>query len=86
MDAPAIREELRVMCRKIAHNGYNVILPNLFYRYGTEGIILLTKIIIKNKEELKKMVETMNSTKNSMIIEDTKFIIKYIEDNIDIKK
>ena len=31
------------------------------------------------------MVETMNSTKNSMIIEDTKFIIKYIEDNIDIK-
>ena len=37
MDAPAIREELRVMCRKIAHNGYNVILPNLFYRHGTEG-------------------------------------------------
>ena len=32
------------------------------------------------------MVETMNSTKNSMIIEDTKFIIKYIEDNVDIKK
>ena len=28
------------------------------------------------------MVETMNSTKNSMIIEDTKFIIKYIEENI----
>ena len=37
MDAPAIREELREMCRKIATNGYNVILPNLFYRHGTEG-------------------------------------------------
>ena len=32
------------------------------------------------------MVKTMNATKNSMIIEDTKFILKYIEDNVDIKK
>ena len=30
MDAPAIREELRTMCRRIAKNGYNVVLPNLF--------------------------------------------------------
>ena len=86
MDAPAIREELRVMCRKIANNGYNVILPNLFYRNGTEGNYPFNQNNYKNsKEELKKMLETMNSTKNSMIIEDTKFIIKYIEDNIDIK-
>ena len=82
-----IREELRVMCRKIAHNGYNVILPNLFYRCGTEENYPFDQNNYKNsKEELKKMVETMNSTKNSMIIEDTKFIIKYIEDNVDIKK
>jgi carboxymethylenebutenolidase len=86
MDAPGIREELRVMCRKIAHNGYNVILPNLFYRCGTEGNYPFDQNNYKNnKEELKKMVETMNSTKNSMIIEDTKFIIKYIDDNLDIK-
>ena len=50
MDAPAIREELRVMCRKIAHNGYNVILPNLFYRYGTEGNYPFDQNNYKNKQ------------------------------------
>ena len=84
MDAPAIREELRVMCRKIAANGYNVILPNLFYRHGTEGNYPFDQINYKTKkEELKKMLDTMNATKNSMIIEDTKFILKYIEDRIE---
>ena len=84
MDAPAIREELREMCRKIADNGYNVILPNLFYRYGTEGNYPFDqKNYKKNKEELKKMLLTMNSTKNSMVIEDTKFILNYIESVID---
>ena len=54
------------MCRKIAHNGYNVILPNLFYRHGTEGNYPFDQNNYKNsKDELKKMVETMNSTKNS---------------------
>ena len=37
MDAPAIREELRDMARRLASTGYLVILPNLFYRVGKEG-------------------------------------------------
>ena len=83
MDAPAIREELREMCRKIAANGYNVILPNLFYRHGTEGNYPFDQKHYKNqKEEYKKMLDTMNATKNSMILEDTKFILKYIESEI----
>ena len=32
MDAPAIREELRDMARRIATVGYYVMLPNLYYR------------------------------------------------------
>ena len=71
------------MCRKIADNGYNVILPNLFYRHGTEGNYPFNQNNYKNsKVELKKMLEVMYSTKNSMIVEDTKFILKYIEDKI----
>lgn len=34
MDAPAIREELRDMARRIATAGYYVMLPNLYYRKG----------------------------------------------------
>ena len=77
MDAPAIREELREMCRKIAKNGYNVILPNLFYRHGTEGNYPFDQNNYKNsKKELKKMLKTMHSTTNAMIVEDTKFILE----------
>ena len=34
MDAPAIREELRDMARRLATAGYYVMLPNLYYRSG----------------------------------------------------
>src|SRR3954465_14771838 len=34
MDAPAIREELRDMARRIATGGFYVMLPNLYYRRG----------------------------------------------------
>ena len=36
MDAPGIREELRDMARRMATVGYLVLLPNLYYRAGTD--------------------------------------------------
>ncbi len=82
MDAPAIREELREMSRRIASNGYNVLLPNLFYRDGTEGKYPFNQNTYKkDKTELKKMISTMNKTTNKMIIEDTKFLLEYIDNN-----
>lgn len=38
MDAPAIREELRDMARRLASAGYYVMLPNLYYRSGVMEI------------------------------------------------
>ena len=35
MDAPGIREELRDFCRRIAGEGYYVLLPDMYYRPGT---------------------------------------------------
>jgi carboxymethylenebutenolidase len=34
MDAPGIREELRMMARRLATIGYYVLLPNLYYAPG----------------------------------------------------
>ncbi|MAH88659.1 MAG: hydrolase [Pelagibacterales bacterium] len=82
MDAPAIREELRKMCRRILKNGYNVILPNLFYRVGTENNYPFNQKLYKeSREELKKMITTMNNTTNEMIVDDTKYIINFIDHN-----
>src|SRR5689334_5688187 len=36
MDAPAIREELHDMARRLATSGYYVMLPNLYYRAGRD--------------------------------------------------
>src|ERR1700744_6801514 len=38
MDAPAIREELRDMARRLATSGYYVMLPNLYYSSGVMEI------------------------------------------------
>ena len=87
MDAPAIREELRNMCRRIVENGYNVILPNLFYRVGTENNYPFDQKLYKeSKEELKKMITTMNNTTNAMVIDDTRYIIDFINRNFKNKK
>tara|TARA_X000000950_G_C13874900_1_gene644416 strand:+ start:333 stop:1070 length:738 start_codon:yes stop_codon:yes gene_type:complete len=80
MDAPAIREELRVMSRKIAGEGFNVILPNLFYRHGTEDNYPFDqRNYKKSKIELDKMLKVMHETSNAMIKSDTKFILDYIK-------
>ena len=34
MDKPGIREALRVFGRRLAGNGYDVILPDLYHRHG----------------------------------------------------
>ena len=87
MDAPAIREELRNMCRRISAEGYNVILPNLFYRLGTEGNYPFNQDTYKSdKKELGKMVKTMNDTSNNMIINDTSYILDFIENEMSNKK
>ena len=84
MDAPGIRQELRTMCRRILKNGYNVLLPNLFYRVGTERNYPFNQLLYKkSKKELNKMIATMNNTTNKMIIDDTKYIIDYINSNFD---
>ena len=77
MDAPAIREELRDMARRLGTSGYYVMLPNMYYRSG----VMELGVIPPDPEapERKKMFEYMHSLTIPMVMEDTKALLAYAE-------
>ena len=72
MDAPGIREELRDMSRRIATVGYAVLMPNMYYRTGTEGNygFDLTRTAA-DQDERDKMFAVMNTLTNALVVADT---------------
>jgi carboxymethylenebutenolidase len=75
MDAPAIREELRDMARRIATAGYYVMLPNLYYR---SGVMELGRIPMDpNAPERKRMMELMGSLSIAKIMDDTDALLAF---------
>ncbi|HZD26219.1 MAG TPA: dienelactone hydrolase family protein [Alphaproteobacteria bacterium] len=80
MDAPGIREELRDMARRIGTVGYYVLLPNMYYRTGTEGNygFDLSRIRIDD-DERQKMFGVMNTLSNAMVVSDTGPMLDFID-------
>jgi carboxymethylenebutenolidase len=77
MDAPAIREELRDMARRLGSSGYYVMLPNMYYR---SGVMELGPIPPDpDAPERKRMFEHMNSIDIPMVMEDTKALFAYAD-------
>ena len=75
MDAPAIREELRDMARRIATVGYYVMLPNLYYR---SGVMELGRIPMDPQApERKRMMELMDSLSIAKIMDDTDALLAF---------
>ncbi len=77
MDAPAIREELRDMARRLGTAGYYVMLPNMYYRAGVMEIGPINPD--PNSPERKRMFELMNSINIPLVMEDTKALLAYAE-------
>jgi carboxymethylenebutenolidase len=77
MDAPAIREELRDMARRLATSGYYVMLPNMYYRLGVMEIGPINPD--PNSPERKRMFELMNSINIPMVMEDTTTLLAYAD-------
>ena len=73
MDAPAIREELRDMARRLATSGYYVMLPNLYYRSGVMELGPLPAD--PESPERKRMFELMASINIPLVMEDTKALL-----------
>ena len=77
MDAPAIREELRDMARRLATAGYFVLLPNLYYRSGVMELGPLPAD--PNAPERKRMMELMESLSIAKVMDDTEAMMSFLK-------
>jgi carboxymethylenebutenolidase len=77
MDAPAIREELRDMVRRLASVGYVVMLPNLYYR---AGVLELGPFAGPGYEAAReRMMGLMNGLSIPMVMEDTDALLAFAD-------
>ena len=77
MDAPAIREELRDMSRRLASSGYYVVLPNMYYRAGVMELGPIPTAM--DAPERRKMQEYMDSLTIPLVMDDTEALLTYID-------
>src|SRR3954470_16836940 len=75
MDAPAIREELRDMARRLGTSGYYVMLPNMYYRRGAMELGPLPADPESPKR--KRMFELMHSLSIPLVMDDTKSLLDF---------
>jgi len=74
MDAPAIREELRDMARRLATVGYYVMLPNLYHRAGVMEIGDLNDEATRTR-----MVDLMNGLTIPMVMADSDALLAFAD-------
>jgi carboxymethylenebutenolidase len=77
MDAPAIREELRDMARRLGTSGYYVMLPNMYYRSGVMELGPLPAD--PEAPERKRMFELMASLNIPLVMDDTTALLAYAD-------
>ena len=77
MDAPAIREELRDMARRIAAVGYYVMLPNLASRRGVMELKDLPPLPEAGSRE--RMFELMNSLSIPLVMDDADALLDFAD-------
>ena len=76
MDAPAIREELRDMARRLATSGYYVMLPNLYYRAGVMELAPMSTWTDATRQE---MMALMYALKIPMVMADGDALLAYAD-------
>ncbi|MDR3499813.1 MAG: dienelactone hydrolase family protein [Parvibaculum sp.] len=74
MDAPGIREELYDFARRIAAEGYYVLLPDMYYRRGR----LRFDMGKMDDAMRKRMFEAMLSINNKLVMDDTRAMLAFL--------
>ena len=75
MDAPAIREELRDMARRLATAGYYVMLPNLYYRKGVMELADLPPV--PQDQAMQRMFDLMYSLTIDLVMDDAEALLDF---------
>ncbi len=73
MDAPAIREELYDMARRMAAEGYYVILPDLFYRFG------ILRFPFRDANTRAIWRTAMEHLSNAQVMDDTRAMLAFLD-------
>ena len=73
MDAPAIRMELYDMARRIAGEGYYVVLPDLYYRFGQ------IRFPVRNDKSRVIWQAAMANMSNAEVMDDTRAMLDFVD-------
>jgi carboxymethylenebutenolidase len=76
MDAPGKRPLLHSMARRLASNGYLVMLPNLYYRVTPEF-----QLDFASRESFERMSELMYAMSNAMVGRDVGALVAHADAN-----
>ncbi|MCE7997858.1 MAG: dienelactone hydrolase family protein [Rhodobiaceae bacterium] len=82
MDAPGIREELYGFARRIATEGYTVLLPDMYYRLGR----LRYDMSKANDSVREEMFSAMRSLNNALVMSDTSAMLEWMQQDQRIKQ
>ncbi|MBP7704570.1 MAG: dienelactone hydrolase family protein [Caulobacter sp.] len=77
MDAPAIREELRDMARRLATSGWYVMLPNLYHRAGVDELWPFP--MDPEAPERKRMFALMDSLSIPLVMRDCEGMLAFAD-------
>ena len=85
MDAPGIREELRDMVRRLGTVGYNVLLPNLYYRAGHDTIFG-PDVLEEGSAERARMRAVGTKMTIPSVMDDVAAMLAFIDSQAEIKR
>jgi carboxymethylenebutenolidase len=75
MDALGLRDELRGIGRRVAGEGYYVVVPDLFYRFG-EGITFDAQILRDPESgEMERMFALVHRMRDDEVMADTRAVL-----------
>jgi carboxymethylenebutenolidase len=77
MDALGLREELKMIGRRIAGEGYYAIVPDLYYRFGDGITFDASKLRDPESDEMQRMFGTMQNLTDPMVVSDTEAILEH---------